>query len=61
MAEGSGNAQLIQQEHDLKKKYINIVSSSLLLIQQKSKIEWIKYGDDNTRLFHTRARKRKLS
>ena len=34
MAQDSGNAQLIQQELDLKKKYIDIVSSNLSPIQQ---------------------------
>ncbi|KAJ8419711.1 LOW QUALITY PROTEIN: hypothetical protein Cgig2_028801 [Carnegiea gigantea] len=61
LTEDSSNAHLIQQEQDLKKKYIDIISSSISLIQQQSKIGWIKYGDDNTRLFHTRARQRKLS
>ncbi|KAJ8425111.1 hypothetical protein Cgig2_015889 [Carnegiea gigantea] len=39
------NEELIQQEMEIKKKYIDI----------------IKYGDDKTRLFHTKAKQRKLA
>ena len=30
-------------------------------MQQQSKIEWIKYGDDNTRFFFAKAKQRKLA
>jgi len=40
---------------------MDILASSLALIQQQSKIEWIKYGDDNTRHFHTKAKQRKMA
>ena len=53
--------ELIQQEMQIKQKYIDIVSSSISLIQQQSQIEWIKHGDDNTRLFHAKAKQRKLA
>ena len=41
--------------------YISILSSSLSLLRQESKIDWIKYGDDCTRFFFARAKQRKLS
>ncbi|KAJ8432376.1 hypothetical protein Cgig2_021910 [Carnegiea gigantea] len=55
------NGELIQKEMEARLKYIDIISSNLSLIQQQSKIEWIKYGDDNTKLFHVKAKQRKLA
>jgi len=42
-------------------KYMDILTSTLALIQQQSKTEWIKYGDGNTRLFHAKAKQRKMA
>ena len=61
LANDRDNMHLAHQERILRLKYVDIISSSLSLIQQQCKIEWIKYGDDNTRLFHARARQRKLT
>jgi len=41
--------------------YISILSSSLSLLRQQCKIDWIKYGDESTRLFHAKAKQRKLT
>ncbi|KAJ8419375.1 hypothetical protein Cgig2_022175 [Carnegiea gigantea] len=41
--------------------YISILSSSLALLKQQCKIDWIKYGDDCTRFFFARAKQRKLA
>ncbi|KAJ8427512.1 hypothetical protein Cgig2_017253 [Carnegiea gigantea] len=41
--------------------YIRILSSSIDLIKQQSKAEWMGYGDDCTRFFFTRAKQRKLA
>jgi len=41
--------------------YIRILSSSIDLIKQQSKAEWIGYGDDCTRLFFAHAKQRKLA
>jgi len=49
------------QEKKARERYISILSSSMELIKQQSKLEWIKYGDDSTRLFHAKAKQRKLS
>jgi len=49
------------KEKEARERYISILSSSLELIKQQSKLEWIKYGDDNTRLFYAKAKQRKLS
>ncbi|KAJ8431545.1 hypothetical protein Cgig2_009623 [Carnegiea gigantea] len=48
-------------EQEARDKYISILSSSLALIRQQCKIEWIKYGDDCTRFFFARAKQRKLA
>ncbi|KAJ8423582.1 LOW QUALITY PROTEIN: hypothetical protein Cgig2_002911 [Carnegiea gigantea] len=47
-----------QQEKGARDKYISIISSSMEL---QCKLEWIKYGDDTTRLFYAKAKQRKLS
>ncbi|KAJ8419640.1 LOW QUALITY PROTEIN: hypothetical protein Cgig2_030847 [Carnegiea gigantea] len=40
--------------------YIDILSSSISLIKQQCKFEWIGYGNDSTRLFFAKAKQRKL-
>ncbi|KAJ8430782.1 hypothetical protein Cgig2_023276 [Carnegiea gigantea] len=50
-----------QEEQAARDKYISILSSSMALIKQQCKLEWIKYGDDSTRLFFAKAKQRKLS
>ncbi|KAJ8433476.1 hypothetical protein Cgig2_020648 [Carnegiea gigantea] len=50
-----------QKERAARDKYISILSSSMALIKQHFKLEWIKYGDDSTRLFFAKAKQRKLS
>ena len=40
---------------------ISILSSSLTLLKQQYKIDWIKYGDDSTRFFFAKAKQRKLA
>ena len=61
MQQDPTNEDLLQKEHEARKRYSDILSSSLSLIQQQSEIEWIKYGDEKTRLFHTKARQRKIA
>ncbi|KAJ8425482.1 hypothetical protein Cgig2_023898 [Carnegiea gigantea] len=61
LQESPGNTSLIQVEKDLKSKYSDILSSSMALMQQQCKIEWIHYGDDNTRIFFAKAKQRKLA
>ncbi|KAJ8439686.1 LOW QUALITY PROTEIN: hypothetical protein Cgig2_010183 [Carnegiea gigantea] len=51
----------IKQEREAQEKYISILSSSIALIKQQSKLERIKYGDDCTGLFFAKAKQRNLS
>ncbi|KAJ8420487.1 hypothetical protein Cgig2_025401 [Carnegiea gigantea] len=53
--------ELATKEKEARKTYTSILSSSLALIKQQSKMDWISYGDDNTRLFHTKIKQRKLA
>ncbi|KAJ8421769.1 hypothetical protein Cgig2_000946 [Carnegiea gigantea] len=55
------SATLKHQEIEARNKYISILSSSLALLKQHSKIEWIKYGDDCTSFFFAKAKQRKLA
>ncbi|KAJ8436136.1 hypothetical protein Cgig2_033631 [Carnegiea gigantea] len=56
-----GDTPLIQAEKDLNYKYSDILSSSLALMQEQCKIEWINYGDECTRIFFAKAKQRKLA
>jgi len=55
------NSRTIHVEKEARSKYISILSSSMALIKQQCKMEWISYGDDNTRTFFARAKQRKLA
>ncbi|KAJ8427228.1 LOW QUALITY PROTEIN: hypothetical protein Cgig2_028752 [Carnegiea gigantea] len=55
------NIELHQKEKDARSHYINILSSVMDLLKQQSKIEWIKYGDDCTKLLFAKAKQRKLA
>ncbi|KAJ8434479.1 hypothetical protein Cgig2_012113 [Carnegiea gigantea] len=61
MQQDPTNEDLLQKEQEARNRHLDMLSSSLSLIQQQSKIEWIKYGDDNTRLFHAEAKQRKMT
>ncbi|KAJ8420694.1 hypothetical protein Cgig2_021608 [Carnegiea gigantea] len=57
----SADTSLIQVEKDLRCKYSDTLSSSLALMQQQCKIEWINYGDECRRIFFAKAKQRKLA
>ena len=40
-------SRTIQVEKEARHKYISILSSSMELMKQQYKMEWISYGDDN--------------
>jgi len=48
-------------EKETRNNYISVLSSSLVLLKQQSKIDWIKYGDDSIRFFFAKAKQRKLA
>ncbi|KAJ8429748.1 hypothetical protein Cgig2_031566 [Carnegiea gigantea] len=51
-----GDSALVQQEKTLRDQYIDILSSSISLIKQQCKFEWIGQGNDGTRLFFAKAK-----
>ena len=40
---------------------MDILNSSLSLLKQQRKLEWIKYGGDNAKLFFAKAKQKKLA
>jgi len=42
-------------------RYINILCTSISLLQQQCKLEWIKYGDTSSKLFFAKAKQCKLA
>lgn len=60
LAEVPESTELAEQEHQARIHYNKLLSSTLDLVQQQSKIDWIKYGDAGTRFFHAKAKQRKL-
>ncbi|KAJ8426152.1 hypothetical protein Cgig2_024357 [Carnegiea gigantea] len=56
-----GVDHLLEKERELRKRYIEILSSSISLLKQQCKMARIKYGDDNIRLFFAKAKQRKLA
>ncbi|KAJ8420593.1 hypothetical protein Cgig2_008849 [Carnegiea gigantea] len=55
------NEHLLQKEKEARDRCIAILSSSLSLMQQQSKMEWITQGDLSTRFFFAKVKQRKLS
>ncbi|KAJ8425201.1 hypothetical protein Cgig2_004323 [Carnegiea gigantea] len=52
---------LCNQEKEARDRYIAILSSSLALIKQQCKVEWITQGDEYSRFFFAKAKQRKLA
>ncbi|KAJ8427389.1 hypothetical protein Cgig2_008805 [Carnegiea gigantea] len=53
--------ELICREKNAREHYINILSSSIALLQQQCKLEWIKYGDTSSKMFFAKAKQCKLA
>lgn len=49
------------REREMRARSNSILTSSISLLQQQCKQEWIKYGDTCSRLFFTKAKQRKLA
>jgi len=56
-----GDIELQTQERAARDHYISILASSLSLIRQQSKMEWLNLGDDNTRIFFAKAKQKKMA
>ncbi|XP_062099682.1 uncharacterized protein LOC133805517 [Humulus lupulus] len=54
------NEQLIEQETAARREYIAVHKSLLSFLYQKSKLAWIKEGDENTHIFHSSIRARRI-
>ncbi|KAJ8419651.1 hypothetical protein Cgig2_020573 [Carnegiea gigantea] len=55
------HASLLQQEKELRDHYISILASSLKLMKQQNKMEWLGYGDECSKLFYAKTKQRKLT
>ena len=55
------DTDLKQKEIGLRNHYTDIISSSLALLKQQSKMEWIGLGDDCSKLFFAKSKQRKLA
>ncbi|KAJ8420784.1 hypothetical protein Cgig2_030492 [Carnegiea gigantea] len=58
---GASSPHIMQLVGEARDRYITILSSSMALLRQQCKLDWLKYGDDCTRFFFARAKQRKLS
>jgi len=54
------DAVLLAQEKEGKIKYLEVLKSSLTLLKQQSKQQWINFGDKASRLFFSKVKQRKL-
>ncbi|KAJ8434397.1 hypothetical protein Cgig2_014244 [Carnegiea gigantea] len=54
-----GDPIISLKEEEMREKYTSILSSNLSLSKQQGKFEWIRFGDDNTKLFFAKTKQRK--
>ncbi|KAJ8434576.1 hypothetical protein Cgig2_008345 [Carnegiea gigantea] len=59
LSENPGDTDLAQQVEESRVHYIQILSSVIDIIKQQSKAAWIGYGDESTRYFFAKIKKRK--
>lgn len=52
------NADIINQEKEVRAHFNQMHKAYLSFLDQKTKIQWIKAGDENTTMFHTALKKR---
>ena len=52
------NNQLQEKEKEDKEKYIDILNSSIKLMRQQSKMDWINEGDHCTKFFFAKMKQR---
>ncbi|KAJ8424252.1 LOW QUALITY PROTEIN: hypothetical protein Cgig2_007178 [Carnegiea gigantea] len=57
----SDDTDLQAKEKEQRERYIAILTSIISLLQQQSKMEWIQYGDEGSRLFFAKAKQQKLA
>ncbi|XP_062080013.1 uncharacterized protein LOC133784752 [Humulus lupulus] len=58
--EHPGDISFIHEEITARKKYVEAHEDMLQFLKQKVKIQWLKEGDQNTKLFHNSIRSRRI-
>ncbi|KAJ8438353.1 hypothetical protein Cgig2_015280 [Carnegiea gigantea] len=56
-----GDQESLQKADMTRAHYLHMLSSMIDIIRQQSKVEWIGYGDDCTRYFFAKIKKRKTN
>ncbi|KAL2925764.1 hypothetical protein RDABS01_001819 [Bienertia sinuspersici] len=54
------NVQLMYEEQEAQKDYVVKQGAYVSFLKQKAKLDWVREGDENTKIFHQSIKKRRL-